>query len=118
MADWLALHARPDAWVVMEATGIHHEALAVSVDGWGYRVCVVNPAQVAAYARSEFSRTKTDRTDANLIMRFAQGHAERLRRWQPERLRGQVRVRYSQRARFSITNSTLQTTATTPMRMK
>ena len=33
LADWLALHARPDGWVVMEATGIHHEALAASVDG-------------------------------------------------------------------------------------
>ena len=82
LADWLALHARPDGWVVMEAAGIHHEALAVSVDGWGYRVCVVNPAQVADYARSESSRTKTDRTDAKLSMRFAQGHAERLRRSQ------------------------------------
>lgn len=84
LADWLDRHVVPGAWVVMEATGIYHEALAGFVHERGYAVCVANPAQIAAYARSELSRTKTDRTDAKCIARFAQGHVERLRRWQPE----------------------------------
>jgi transposase len=44
---------------------------------------VANPKQVAAYAQSELSRTKTDKTDAKLIVRFGLSHEPRLRAWQP-----------------------------------
>lgn len=83
-AQWLSKHAAPDAWVVMEATGVYHEALATDLHARGYRVCVVNPYQIKAYAQSELSRTKTDRTDAKLIARFAQGHVQTLRAWVPD----------------------------------
>jgi transposase len=80
---WLSKHASPDAWVVMEATSVYHEKVATFLLEHGYRVCVVNPAQIAAYAKSELSRTKTDKTDAKLIVRFGLSHLPRLRLWQP-----------------------------------
>lgn len=83
LLTWLATYARPEAWVVMEATNVYHEAVATFLHAHGYRVCVVNPKQVAAYAESELSRTKTDKTDAKLIVRFGLSHLPRLRAWQP-----------------------------------
>ena len=80
---WLSLHAHSDAWIVMEATNVYHEALAACLYEHGYRVCVVNPAQVAAYGKSELSRIKTDKTDAKLIVRFGLSHQQQLRPWQP-----------------------------------
>lgn len=80
---WLKLHAHADAWVVMEATNVYHEAVAACLYEHGYRVCVVNPAQVAAYGKSELSRIKTDNTDAKLIVRFGLSHLQQLRAWQP-----------------------------------
>jgi transposase len=83
LLSWLTRHASPDAWVVMEATNVYHEAVATFLHVHGYRVCVANPKQVKAYAESELSRTKTDKTDAKLIVRFALSHQPRLRAWQP-----------------------------------
>lgn len=83
LLTWLTTHARSDAWVVMEATNVYHEAVATFLHEHGYRVCVANPKQVAAYAKSELSRTKTDKTDAKLMVRFGLSHLPRLRPWQP-----------------------------------
>jgi transposase len=93
---WLERHAGPGSWVVMEATGVYHEALAEYVHARGYRVCVLNPAQVSLYARSQLQRVKTDRVDAKLIAGYAQRHEDLLRPWQPDppgvrRLRARVR---------------------------
>jgi len=57
--------------VVLEATGSYWVALAVSLHQSGYRVCVLNPGQVALYARSLPRRAKTDALDAQLLLRFA-----------------------------------------------
>jgi transposase len=81
---WLQAHAQPDSWIVMEATGIYHQALAKFVHEQGYRVCVLNPAQVALYARSQLVRVKTDRSDAKLIAAYGQRHQDQLRCWQPD----------------------------------
>ncbi|WP_267115322.1 IS110 family transposase, partial [Xanthomonas sacchari] len=78
---WLQTHAQPDSWIAMEATGTYHQALAEFLHARGYRVCVLNPAQTAAYARSQLSRVKTDRSDAKLIASYALRHREQLRRW-------------------------------------
>lgn len=83
LLGWLTAHAHADAWVVMEATNVYHEAVATFLYEHGYRVCVVNPAQVAAYGKSELSRIKTDKTDAKLIVRFGFAHQEHLRAWHP-----------------------------------
>ena len=71
---WLRKHA-PTAAVGMEATGNYHEALADRLVAEGFTVYVINPSQIAAYGRSELSRTKTDRMDAKLIARFCKAQA-------------------------------------------
>ncbi|MBB5884739.1 IS110 family transposase, partial [Xanthomonas sp. F1] len=81
---WLQTHAQPNSWIAMEATGTYHEALAEYLHACRYRVCVLNPAQTAAYARSQLNRVKTDRSDAKLIASYALRHREQLRRWQPD----------------------------------
>jgi transposase len=68
--------------VVMEATGIYHEALAYALHAAGTKVSVVNPALVRDYAKSLAVRTKTDKQDARVLALF--GAREPLRRWQPE----------------------------------
>lgn len=68
--------------VVMEATGIYHEALAYALHAAGTQVSVVNPALVRDYAKSLGVRTKTDKQDALVLALF--GAREPLRRWQPE----------------------------------
>jgi transposase len=84
-AVWLEKHA-PGAAVCMEATGKYHEALATFLFEQGKTVYVVNPAQVKYFAQSQLARTKTDRTDAKLIARFARaqmGSDKPLRPWCP-----------------------------------
>jgi transposase len=68
---WLRTHGAEAAPVCMEATGSYFEPLACFLADHQVRVSVVNPAAVAAFAHAELSRTKTDRTDARLIARFA-----------------------------------------------
>ena len=68
--------------VVMEATGIYHEALAYALFKAGAQVCVVNPAQLQSYARSLGARSKTDKKDSMVIARF--GATQQCRLWQPE----------------------------------
>ena len=94
--QWLEKYAEPGTWIVMEATGVYHEALAENLHQRGYRVCVMNPAQIANYAQSQLQRVKTDRVDAKLIADYGQRHMDKLRAWQPEplavrRLRALVR---------------------------
>lgn len=68
---WLAGFGGGMPPVCMEATGAYGLPLAEFLAERGWPVCVVNPAAVAAFARSELSRAKTDRADAKLIARFA-----------------------------------------------
>ena len=84
LQQWLLKHSEAQAWVVMEATGIHHEALAEWLHGLGFRVCVLNPAQVSHYARSRLQRVKTDQVDAKLIAEYGERHQDELPAWQPE----------------------------------
>jgi len=71
LAAWLerqgvtsSLHA------CMEATGTYFEALALFLHERGHLVSVVNPSATSAFAKSQLSRTKTDKVDAALIARF------------------------------------------------
>lgn len=57
--------------VCMEATGIYYEALAVYFVEQGVWVSVVNPLQIAQFAKAVGERNKTDRQDAKTIARFA-----------------------------------------------
>ena len=57
--------------IVLEATGSYWIALAVTLHEAGYRVAVVNPAQLHNYAQSLPRRGKTDALDAQVCLRFA-----------------------------------------------
>ena len=57
--------------ICMEATGAYSLPLADFLVAQGYPVSVVNPAKIHAFAKSELSRTKTDKADAKLIARYA-----------------------------------------------
>ena len=84
LQSWLEQHSEPEAWIVMEATGIYHEALAEYLYGLGFKVCVMNPAQISSYAKSQLQRVKTDKVDAKLIADYGLRHVDQLRAWQPE----------------------------------
>ena len=95
-ATWLEQHAEPRAWVVMEATGTYHEALADCLHAKGYRVCILNPAVIAKFAGADLRRVKTDKADAKVIAAYGQQKKDLLRQWKPEppaqrRLRALVR---------------------------
>ncbi len=72
---WLAKHHLTIVQACLEATGIYGDEVAQALHDAGYRVSVVNPARIAAYAQSRLSRNKTDAADAVLIARFAQTDA-------------------------------------------
>jgi len=73
LLQWLKTHDVPlsQTHAVMEATGVYWEECALYLHEKGIRVNVVNPAQIKAFANMTLRRSKTDRTDANLIARFA-----------------------------------------------
>ena len=69
------------AHVCLEATGRYGEALATFLVERGVTVSVVNPAQIQAFGKAELNRTKTDKSDAQLMARFC--HLHHPPAWQP-----------------------------------
>jgi transposase len=67
---WKARFGDAQPWICMEATGAYSIPLAEFLVEQGYRVSVVNPAKIHAFAKSELSRAKTDKADAKLIARY------------------------------------------------
>jgi transposase len=67
---WLTSFGESQSWICMEATGAYSIPLAEFLVERGYRVSVVNPAKIHAFAKSELSRAKTDKADAKLIARY------------------------------------------------
>lgn len=56
---------------VMEATGVYHLTLALAIHESGIRVSVLNPLSVKNFSRATMCRTKTDKTDAKLLVEYA-----------------------------------------------
>lgn len=81
LTDWLTQHHVGHVHACMEATGVYWETLAIYLADAHHEVSVVNPAQIAAYAKSVLQRGKTDVQDARLIARFCE--RERPMLWQP-----------------------------------
>lgn len=69
-AEWLAGFGPEPAHLCMEATGTYGLPLADFLTARGFHVSVVNPAQPAAFGKSEPSWAKTDKADAKLVARF------------------------------------------------
>ena len=66
LITWLAKNKGTDTQnikVFMEATGVYHEELAEFLYAQGFAVYVFNPADAAAYIRSD-NLHKTDKSDA------------------------------------------------------
>jgi transposase len=80
---WLDSFGDAKSWVCMEATGAYSIPLAEFLVGQGFRVSVVNPARLHAFAKSELSRAKTDKIDAKLITLWASRQGEDLPIWNP-----------------------------------
>lgn len=56
-----------DVHIIMEATGIYHERVAIALHEAGASVSIVNPAQVKSFARANGVLTKTDGVDSRLL---------------------------------------------------
>lgn len=78
---WLAKQHIADVHACLEATGTYSDEIAQALHDAGFLVSVVNPARIAAYAKSRLARNKTDPADAVLIAQFAQSQPPPL--WQP-----------------------------------
>jgi transposase len=65
----------------MEATGIYHERLAVTLKQQGVRLSIVLPNKIKHFALSLNLKSKTDRIDAATIMRY--GLERPLQLWDP-----------------------------------
>lgn len=83
LRDWLAAEqALPQfTSVVMEATGVYWERVAVALHTAQFAVSVVNAAQIKFFARSTLRRGKTDTMDAEIIARY--GVTMHPARWMP-----------------------------------
>lgn len=64
--------AAEEVQVVMEATGIYWHKLTDFLHHHGFRISVVNPAQVKFFARTQLKRSKTDQVDAKLIQHYGE----------------------------------------------
>jgi transposase len=81
LLTWLTKRKVTRVHACMEATGTYGEELALALYQAGHTVSVVNPARIAAYAKSQLARNKTDAVDAQLIARFCL--KEEPRAWAP-----------------------------------
>lgn len=70
LSQWLTSQGIPQVHACLEATSIYGHALATYLYEQGHRVSIVNPMRIKGYAKSQLSRTKTDRADAKLIAQF------------------------------------------------
>jgi len=81
LRSWLAKRGASPVHACLEATGTYADALAQALYDAGHTVSVVNPARIAAYAKVQAARHKTDQADAALIARYCQ--REQPVAWQP-----------------------------------
>ena len=84
LQDWLIRQKVPDlgqVHLILEATGVYHEAVALWFAAAGAVVSVVNPAQTKAFGQGLAVRTKTDARDSQVLARY--GALVNPPRWQP-----------------------------------
>ncbi|HNP07062.1 MAG TPA: transposase [Cyclobacteriaceae bacterium] len=64
---------------IMEATGVYHESLAYYLEGKGCEVSIILPNKISNYFRTLELKTKTDKSDSEVIARF--GLERKLDQW-------------------------------------
>lgn len=79
----LLLALPKDAHCVMEASGPYYLRLATFLHQQGFTVSVVNPLSVKRFAEMGLKRTKTDKSDASLIVNYAR--VVKLNIWVPRK---------------------------------
>lgn len=67
LINWLGKRAR----VVIEATGVYHLQLALTLVAAGIEVMVINPRVAKDFSRSLSNRSKTDAVDAKVLLEYA-----------------------------------------------
>jgi transposase len=72
LLSWLAKRSATPVHACLEATGTYGDDLAQTLYDAGHTVSLVNPARIAAYAKVQAARHKTDPADAALIARYCQ----------------------------------------------
>jgi transposase len=81
LQGWLTQHEIEQVHACLEATSTYGEPVAEFLVGQGHIVSIVNPSRIKGFAVSELSRSKTDKADAQLLLRFLM--ALRPEPWQP-----------------------------------
>jgi transposase len=81
LLQWLNKHGAPEAYVVMEPTGVYHEAAALALADAGLKLSLVNPAQLRKFAQGLGVKTKTDKADSVVLARY--GATQTPPAWQP-----------------------------------
>ncbi len=84
LVDWACRQAKctpGELHVVLEATGVYHEAAAYALMQVGVKVSVVNPARVRDFAKGLAKHSKTDATDSVVLARY--GEVTKPPLWQP-----------------------------------
>ena len=71
-----------DCLFVLEATGSYYLALAYYLHGQGAQVAVLNPLVVKRFIQMHLGKGKSDRKDAQWLLRY--GQQQPVKRWQPE----------------------------------
>jgi len=66
LVKWLGRNAR----ACVEATGVYHVQLALSLRTAGVELMIVNPRVAKDFARASSKRSKTDRVDAQVLLEF------------------------------------------------
>jgi len=73
--------SKEDLTIVMEATGVYHEAIAYYLHDKGYKVCIMQSGRVKKYAQSLDQRSKTDALDSKMLSML--GCERKLTAWEP-----------------------------------
>lgn len=81
LLEWLGKQKAPEPFVVMEPTGVYHEAAALALTDAGLKLALVNPAQFRKFAQGLGIKTKTDKVDSAVLARY--GMTQRPPAWQP-----------------------------------
>ena len=69
LAKWLKKVSGkgPKPIIVMEATGVYHEGVAIFLHSLGYQVSIMQSGRVKRYAQSLDQRSKTDALDSKML---------------------------------------------------
>ena len=81
LREWLMKQKAEMPHVVMEPTGVYHEAAAFFLSDAGLTISFVNPAQLRKFAQGIGVRTKTDKADSEVLARY--GNTQKPDAWVP-----------------------------------